>query len=104
MSAMCQKRKCPASFDDLASSLPHELVNDIKFDFRGSPFDYSKRIGGRIRDVDRSSSNERASIVDPNHYGAPIGYVGHAQPRAKWQCKAGSGQFVRIELFAARGL
>jgi len=56
-----------------------------------------------MRYVDHASGNERAPVSDPNYHGPPRSDVRHAQPAAKWQCRVSSGQFVRIELFAARG-
>src|ERR1700719_4054749 len=53
---------------------------------------------------DNSSGNERTAVIDPNCHGPPSSDVCHTQPCAEWQCTMSGGQFVRIELFAARGL
>src|SRR5262249_49895685 len=64
----------------------------------------AERLGGGAGDVDPAPANERAAVVDPNRDRAAGGHIGDAQPRAERQCAVRGGQFLRVELFAARGV
>jgi len=80
------------------------LLDNVKFDFCNAGSNHSQRLSRRIRDIDNSSGNVRAAVIDPNCHGPSAGDIRHAQPCAEWQRGMSGGQIVRIELFAARGL
>ena len=81
----------------------NQLLNDVEFDLCNAAANHPERLGGRIRDVDDASGNERTAVIDPNCHGAPSRDICHPQPGAEWQCAMSGGQFVGIEFFAARG-
>jgi hypothetical protein len=81
-----------------------QLLNDVKFDLGNTPANHSQRFGRSIGDVDNSSGNERTAVIDPNCHGPPGGDVCYAQAGAERQRAMSGGQFLRVELFAARGL
>ena len=80
------------------------LLDDVKPDICNAPSHHSQRFRRGIGDVDNSSANVRTAIVDPDRHRPPGSNVCHAHPRAERQRRVSGGQFVRIELFAARGL
>ena len=80
-----------------------QLLDDVELDLRDAPANHPQRIGGGIRDVDHAPRDVGAAVVDPHGHGPPGRDVGHAQPGAERQRRMRGGQFVRIELFAARG-
>jgi hypothetical protein len=80
------------------------LVNDVEFDLRNTLLHNSEPFGGRIRDVDDSSGNERTTVINPNCHGPPIGDVRNTHSRAEWHRTVSGGQFVPIKLFPTRGL
>src|SRR5262249_44877087 len=81
-----------ASFDDVDFDLGHAFAGD------------AQRFGGGRRAVDDATANERAAVVDADRHRASGIDVGDAQPRAERQRAVGGGQFVLVELLAARGV
>src|SRR5262249_61434135 len=81
-----------AGFDDVDLDLRHALAGD------------AQRFGGGRRHVDHAAANERAAVVDAHRHRAPRIDVGDAQPRPERQRAVGGGQFVLVELLAARGV
>jgi len=79
-------------------------MNNVKFNLRDTLFDNAYPFGSSNGDINRSSSDERTAVIDPNCHGTSISDVCHAQPGTKWQVGVSSSQFARIELFAIRGL
>ena len=79
------------------------LLNDVDLHLRNPRSDHPQLLGGRVRDVDNPSQNERTTVIDPDRHGATGFDIGDAQARAERQRAVSSGQFLRIELLAARG-
>jgi hypothetical protein len=88
----------------MSENRPFELLDDVKFDLCETLSNHPQRISRRIGNIDNSSRNVRAAVIDPNCYGPSTGEIRYTQPRAEWQRRMSGGQIVRIELFAARGL
>src|SRR5262244_4398294 len=80
------------SFDDVDLDLGDAFAGD------------AQRFGGGRRDVHDAAANERAAVVDAHRHRASGIDVGDAQPRPERQCAVGGGQFVLVELLAARGV
>jgi hypothetical protein len=81
-----------ACFDDVNLDLGDAFAGD------------AQRFGGGRRDVHDAAANERAAVVDAHRHRASRIDVGDAQPRPERQCAVGGGQFVLVELLAARGV
>ena len=80
------------------------LLDDVKFDVRNSLFDHAQRFRRGIGDVDNPATNIRAAVIDANGDRLAGRDICHTQPRAEWQSAMRSGQFIRVEFFAARRL
>src|SRR5262245_39078577 len=80
------------------------LLDDVDLDLGDALAGDAERFGGGCRHVDYAAANERAAVVDAHRHRAPGIDVGDAQPRPERQRAVGGGQFVLVELLAARGV
>ena len=80
------------------------LVDDVKFHFRNALIDHSYPFSGRRRDIDRAPTNEWTAVINSNDDRTAVVDICNAQPRAKWQARMSSSQFIGIEFLTARSL
>src|ERR1700730_1709119 len=78
--------------------------DDVDLDLRDAFSGDAERFGGGRRDVHDAAANERAAVVDADGDRASRIDVGDAQSRPERQRAVGGGQFVLVELLAARGV
>ena len=82
---------------------PIPLLHHVELHLRQPAIDHAQRIGGGMGDVDNSSGNVGAAVVDPNRHRMPVADIGDAQPRAERQGRMRGRQLRRVEFLAARG-
>ena len=82
---------------------PQRLLHDVEFHFRDALSSHSEQLGGGRRDVDHATGHKGTAIVDANRHRLPGGDVGDPQFGSEWQRTMRGGEFIWIELFAARG-
>ena len=80
------------------------LMHDVKLDVRNPLIDDAERFRCGIGDVDNPATDIRAAVIDPDGDRLARRDIRDTQPRAERQSAMRSGQFIRIEFFAARRL
>jgi hypothetical protein len=79
-------------------------MDDVEFHPRNALIDHSYSFSGGRRDIDRASADVRTTVVNSNDDRTAVGGVCDAQPRAEWQRRMRSSQFVGVEFFSTRSL